>query len=227
MTAAAKPVDDFQELLKAVNAIADETETLLKAAPAAPAKDDKMVAAASEDKDMPDKDMPDEDNEDEDEDKNPEDDDMGGEEFGKSVSFTDAAGVKHDAVDATDMLKSLMERQVATDGTLAKALTSFTSVFSKQNELIKSLQDNIASLSTQGRGRKTLLNVMEKPGVTDDLAKSAAADSGAIKPSDLLAKSEAAWKSGKLSGVEHATVDVCLRNRTPIDSSILQKIAGA
>lgn len=205
----------FDELLKSLAQVSDGADTLAKAAAAAPAEgeDDKTVAAAAADSGV---DAPAGNPEDEEEE--------GGEEFGKSLG-ADASGAE--MIDATELVKSLMARQDSTDGVLAKALTSVAGAMGKQNELIKSLQAEVRTLAGQGRGRKTLVTINEKPAIADTLAKSEAADDGKITPGELLAKSHAAHAAKKISGVELNTIDVCLRNSWPIDAGILQKVALA
>lgn len=202
----------FDELLKSLQQVAEGADTLAKAAPAA--EDDKTVAAAAADSGV---DAPA---------GNPEDDDEdeGGEEFGKSLG-ADASGAE--MIDATELVKSMIDRQDATDGVLAKAMTSMVGAMSKQNELIKSLQAEVRTLAGQGRGRKTMVTIADKPGVADVLAKSEAAEEGKITTGELLAKSHAAHAAKKISGVELNTIDVCLRNNWPIDAGILQKVALA
>ena len=200
-----KAESSFEELLKSLADVSDDTEALGKKAPA---PDDKLIADAEEDGES------DEELEDEQ-----------GEEFGKSLG-SDADG--NDLVDATDLVKSIMARQDVSEGMLTKALTSIAGVMNKQNDLIKSLQADVKTMSAQGRGRKTLMAISEKPGVSDTLAKSEGGDGdGAITPADLLVKSNAAYTAGKLSGAELNTVDVCLRNHWPIDAGILRKVAAA
>ena len=201
----------FDELLKSLQQVAEGADTLAKAAPAA--EDDKTVAAAAADSGV---DAPG---------GNPEDEEEGeGEEFGKSLG-ADASGAE--MIDATELVKSMLARQDATDGVLAKAMTSMVGAMSKQNELIKSLQAEVRTLAGQGRGRKTMVTIADKPGVADVLAKSEAAEEGKITTGELLAKSHAAHAAKKISGVELNTIDVCLRNNWPIDAGILQKVALA
>lgn len=198
--------NDFDELLKSLNEVAEQSDTLAKAA--APAPDDKQVAAAAAQAGA------------------------GGKGDGDGDEGEDDD--EDDMVDATQLVKSLMERQDSNENVLAKALTGFTDIMSKQNKtiaaqgnLIKSLQTEVQALGGQGRGRKSQVAPIAKPGISDTLAKSHGADDGAITPADLLAKSNAAYSAGKLSGSEFNTVDVCLRNGWPIDAGILTKVASA
>lgn len=216
-------MSDFDELLKSLKQTEDDAETLAKSAPGEGADggddddddDDDAVAAAAADSGVA---LPAGEGDDD------EGEDDEGEEFGKSFG-QDADG--NDLVDATDLVKSILEHQEKTDDVLAKAMTSMVSAMSKQNDLIKSLQSQVATLAGQGRGRKAMLNVHEKPNPTDVMAKSQAGAAAVITPSDLLAKADAAYQAGQITGAQANTVDVCLRNNWPIDPGILQKLAVA
>lgn len=209
MSGEKKAESSFDELLKSLNQVVESTDDMVKALPqqgdddtvVAAAADSGVEAAGADDGYIDDEE----------------------EEDGAQLAKSEAAD---EFVDATDLLKSLMARQDTTDGTLTKALTGLTGALSKQADLIKSLQSEVAALRHQGRGRKTMLNVVEKLSA-GDLVKSSAAEDGKISPSDLLAKSQAAFQAGKLSGVEANTVDVCLRNGWPISPEILTKVALA
>ena len=206
---------NFDELLKSLAQVAEGADTLAKAAAAAPSgEDDKTVAAAAADAGVK---APE---------GNPEDDELDelGEAFGKSLG-ANAAG--DEMIDATDLVKSLIARQDSTDGVLAKAMTSMVGAMAKQNDLIKSLQTEVRTLAGQGRGRKTLVSVSEKPGIADTRVKSGAAEENTITPSDLMAKSNVAYAAKKISGTELNTIDACLRNGWPIDAGIIQKVALA
>lgn len=213
----AKNPDNFDELLKSLDAVGEETKKMAKPGDG---DDDKTVKAAAKEGDGDDEGS--EGGEDGDEGEGGDGDDV----LGKSLG-TDGEG--NDLVDATELLKSLLVRQDNTEGTLAKAISSMVGVVSKQNDLIKSLQADVKSMSTQGRGRKTLLVATEKPGVSDVLAKSGAGEKneGEITPEELLVKCDVAYKGGAITGAEFNTVDVCLRNSWPIAPAILNKIAAA
>lgn len=213
-----KDAGSFDELLKALNGVADEAATLAKAQPAEKPADDKVVAAAATDAGV------DVAGAGAGEGTNPEDEDDEGEDFGKSLGTNEAG---ESLVDATELVKSLMERQDNTDGLLTKALTAMTGALGKQNELIKSLQGQVAAMGTQGRGRRTLLTVAEKPDLGEMRKSQEGAGDGQITPKDLLAKSNAAYEAKKISGAELNTVDVCLRQGWSIDAGLLTRIANA
>lgn len=144
----------------------------------------------------------------------------------KSFEFTDESGTKHEAIDATELVKSLVARQDSTDGVLAKALESFTGVIQKQGDLIKSLSAQVKDLSSQGRGRKAVLNVQEKPdaGV---LAKSEGADKQGLTTDVFFAKASTMFDAGKLSGKDLNTISVCIRGNHPIDPSLVTKVISS
>ena len=209
---------NFEALLKELGEVAADADTLAKAIPAAapPA----MAAAGV----------------------NPEDDDDDDEDgddaaiesaaaadgdkptFGKSFEFVDDAGAKHEAVDATEMLKSLLTRVDTVDEVLAKALTSMAGSLKAQGELIKSLSGQVQSLSGQGRGRKAVLSVVEKPAI-GEMTKSQS--EAGVTPEQFFAKANAAFDAGKISGKDLNVVSVCLRGNHPIDPALVQKIALA
>ena len=194
-----KPGTAFAELLKSLDDMDEKADKL-----AAP--DDKVVKLAAEEGE-----------------EGEEDDDGEGEgtPFGKSLG-TNAAG--DDLVDATDLVKSLMDRLETTDDTLAKAMGSIVGVIGKQTNLIKSLQADMKVLANQGRGRKAMLSVLDKPDLAQTLVKSE--DASAFTPADLMLKCNAAYAAGQITGVQLSKVDVCLRNSWPVDADVLIKVAS-
>lgn len=211
---------NFEALLQELGALDADTDTMAKAISAAPEvnpeddddEDDSAIAAAAEAGGaVPAADAA------------PGDD--GKPSFGKSFEFVDESGVTQEAVDATDLVKSLIGRLDNSEDVLAKALDSFSTVVRKQGDMIKSLSTQVAQLSSQGRGRKAMLAVSEKPAIGDTLAK-ANAEPG-ISPEQFFAKANAAFDAGKISGKELNVVSVSLRGNHPIEPGLIQKIALA
>ena len=143
--------------------------------------------------------------------------------LGKSMTVLDADGNEAEAFDATELVKSLMERQEGQSETLAKAMTTMTTVLKSQSELIKSLGAQVAELRAQGRGRRSQLTVAEKPdaGV---LAKSAGAEG--VTVNEFFAKANAAFDAGALSGKELNTISVCMRERQSIPDDLIAKVVA-
>jgi hypothetical protein len=138
----------------------------------------------------------------------------------------DAEGNPVDAIDATDMIKSLQDKVGEQDNVLAKALGGIGTILKKQNDLIKSLQDGMSKLANQGTGRKAVFMAVEKPGVGGgDLAKSGAATEGALSLDEFFVKAETAFAAKKLTGQEFNTIDVCRRMNSPIDPALIRKVA--
>jgi len=146
-------------------------------------------------------------------------------DFGKSFEFVDEKGEKHEAVDATALVKSLLERADRADDTLAKALTAMNGVVAKQGELIKSLTDQVKALSSQGRGRKAVVSIVEKPDA-GTLAKSQASEEG-MSTEQFFAKANAAFDAEKISGKDLNVISVCLRSNHPIEPALIQKVMSA
>lgn len=207
---------NFEALLKELGDVAAEADnTLAKAIPAAAPP---AIAAAGVN--------PEDDEDDEDGDDAAIEAAADGDKptFGKSFEFVDDAGAKHEAVDATEMLKSLLTRVDTVDEVLAKALTSMAGSLKAQGELIKSLSGQVQSLSGQGRGRKAVLSVVEKPAI-GEMTKSQ--PEAGVTPEQFFAKANAAFDAGKISGKDLNVVSVCLRGNHPIDPALVQKIALA
>ena len=207
---------NFEELLKALKETEDDTDaTLAKAQTQAAAEDeledDPDLEAAAGDEAGDDAAI--------------EAAAGGGAEFGKSFEFVDEKGEKHEAVDATDLVKSLLERVDRTDDVLAKALTAMNGVVAKQGELIKSLTEQVKSLSSQGRGRKAVLSVVEKPDA-GIMAKSQGEGDG-ITHEQFFAKANAAFDAEKISGKDLNIISVCLRSNHPIEPTLIQKVMSA
>lgn len=210
--------NNFDELLKALQAAEqDADETMAAAAAADEQPEDEATAAPT--------DAADDGADDEKIAAAAEDDDDGDEgEFGKSFEFTDENGVKHNAVDATEMVKSMLDRQEAHEDVLAKAMTTMTNVMQKQGEMIKSLTAEVKALSSQGRGRKSLLNVAEKP---DAGLLKKSQDSDGMTQEEFFAKANAAFDAEKITGKDLNVISVCLRSSHPIDPELIKRVISA
>lgn len=208
-------MSQFEELLAQLKAAEEEQALMAKALPAEDGEDDETIQAAAA-----------EDAEADDEDKNPEDadddDDAGKMPMAKSVMAT-IDGVPVEALDATDMLKSLLSRVDTQETTLAKALQMTLGTIKSQGDMIKSLQAQVVKLSSQGGGRKTVLTVMDKPAAGGDPQTLAKSQQDGLTPQEFMAKATAAFSAGKLSGQELTTADVAIRSGVPIPAGIIAK----
>jgi len=141
----------------------------------------------------------------------------------KSEAGAGADEGDEEMVDATELVKSLMDKQDAASTMLAKAIETMTATVSKQTALIKSLSDEVKALKGQGRGRKTVVSVTEKP---DALIAKSHNDSG-VTPQEFFAKAEKMFDDGSLTGKELNTISVCMRMGQAPDASLVAKVLKA
>lgn len=206
-------MSQFDELLASLKQAEDEQAALVKALPAEDGEDDEAIQAAAADGDDTETDDVNPEDEDEDEDDNEK-------PMAKSVTAL-IDGEEIEAVDATELLKSLDARIGKHEDVLAKALAHTVSTMKAQGELIKSMQAQIVKLAGQGKGRKTVLTVVEKPAAGEQpLAKSEAG----VTPQEFMVKANAAFSGGKLTGQELTTADVAIRSGVPVPQSIVAKV---
>lgn len=206
-------MSQFDELLAQLNAEQEEQSTLAKALPADDGEDDEAIQAAAE--------------EGADAENNPEDEESEGEGEKPMTKSMTVDGEEVEIVDAAELIKSLHDltgRTTVVEETLTKGLEVALSMIKGQGELIKSLQGQVKKMGGQGAGRKTVLAVHEPKPAAETLAKSQQ-DEG-MTPGILMAKSEAAWNAGAISGVEFSSVDVALRTGNKLDAGLLNRIVN-
>jgi hypothetical protein len=218
-------MSDFADLLALVKSEAETSELLAKATPAADSQDDDAIQAAATDGGEGEGDET-EGSEGEDGDGDEEGDDT----MGKSMTVRDADGTEHQAVDATDLIKSLLERADKSDETNGALLKSFASfaksantTMKQQGDFIKSLAVQVKTLGGQGRGRRAVVMGTELPGTATDLVKS---KDESMTHADFMLKANSAYDNGKISGVELGKIDVSLRTKEPIDKTLIAKVIG-
>ncbi len=202
----------YDELLSELQTARAEQDEMIKSLAAEGEEDDKVKAAAGDG----------ECDDDEDEDKDE------GEEFTKSLTLDNG----EQCIDATDMLKSLEAKLGEQDDLLAKALPQLGSIIRAQNtviaqqgEMIKSMSARLDALAGQGRGRKAVITLTEKTDTSALMAKSQS--SQGMSQADFMLKANNAFDKKLISGVELSTIDVCLRNGSPIDDHLITKVTNA
>ncbi len=214
-------MSQFQKLMEELNTLQSDQEAMTKALPADDGKDeDKIQAAAAEggsDHSEPDG-----------------DEGMGGEGDGdgdegkpmaKSFKFTLEDGTEVEAEDGTELVKSLITRMDTNESTMAKALETTVGLIKAQGDMIKSLTDQVKKLSGEGRGRKAVVSVVEKPGATahtDTMAKSHQPEG--MNADEFFAKALTAQKEGRISGTEIALAETMLNRGQAIPPSIVQRV---
>ena len=207
----------FEKLMAELSSLSTDQETMAKALPADDGKDEQKIQAAAEDGGLGDGDadnnggMPDGDKDDE------------GMPMAKSFKFTLEDGTEVEAQDGSELVKSLGERLDATETTMAKALGQAVDLIKGQGEMIKSMQDQIKKLSGEGRGRKAVVSIVEKPGPGEGvMAKS---ESQGMSHEQFFAKALTAQKEGRLSGTDIAIAESCLNRGEAIPANIVARVA--
>lgn len=214
----------FQELLTELEG---EHAALAKSFPADDGEGEKKIAAAAADGGSQGDGDPDDDADKVDGDAG----EAGDEPMTKSFKVTLADGSETDAVDATDLLKSLQEqvgsltKQAAEVEPLAKALEQTLGLVKGQAGLIKSLTERVEKLSGEGRGRKAVVSVHEKPASETTLAKSEQGQG--FSYADFLLKANAAFDAGKITGQELTSIDVYKRQGLAPRPELIEKVARA
>ena len=202
-------MSDFEKLMGELSQLSTEQGELAKALPADDGKDEEKIQAAAEEGGLGDGDDDEDDV-----------DDNGGAPMAKSFELTLEDGTKIQAQDGTEMVKALSERLDATGANMAKALGSAVSLIKGQGEMIKSLSEQIKKLSGEGRGRKTVVSVVEKPEPT--MVKSQAPEG--LSHQQFFAKALAAQREGRISGTEIAVAETYLNRGQEIPAEIVQRV---
>lgn len=208
-------MSQFDELLAQLQAQADEQqETLAKSLPAEDGEDDEAIQAAAGEGDEGDE--GDDGAADADADAGDEGDE--GEPLGKSMTAV-VNGEEVEAIDATDLIKSLIGRLENQEDVLAKALATTVSTIQTQGEMIKSLSARLDKLAGQGRGRKATISVVERHGLEGSLAKSEP-----VKPGEILAKALTAQQAGKITAGDVARCEIAFQSGVAFPADVLARI---
>lgn len=154
--------------------------------------------------------------------------------LGKSFDVTTAGGAKVKAYDATALLKSLSDRMETIEGSIAsneedrvsiaKSLSSIADLLKSNANEIETLKKSLADMGDQGRGRKAVLTVMEKPQV-GTMAKSEGA-SGTMGRKEFMAKADEAMKAGRISGGELSLAETYLNRGGAVPEELVSRVMG-
>jgi hypothetical protein len=147
--------------------------------------------------------------------------------MGKSFMYDDE-GNRIEVMDATEMVKSLTLRLEQSESGAEKAiglavglLKSQAADLQTQGEMIKSLSDQVAALSSQGRGRASVVTMAEKPGVTQ-MAK--AQEPAGLNPQEFMAKALDAQKQGRISGRDVSVAEGYLQKGLAVPADIVNRV---
>lgn len=145
------------------------------------------------------------------------------ETMGKSFALKLEDGTELEAIDGTELVKSLMARVESNEGTVMKALGTAVELIGKQGDMIKSLQDEVKKLAGEGRGRKAVVSVSEKPVAGANMAKSQGAAEG-LSANEFMAKALAAQASGRLTGLDVARAESALNKGLPVPQDVVNRV---
>ena len=167
---------------------------------------------------------------------NPDEDQLGDEDedegadaaLGKSFSLKLENGEDLEAVDGTELVKSLISRLDDADTTLMERDEALQKALRVSIDMIKGQADDIADLKKQikaigstGVGRKATVTIAEKPEV-GVLQKAEEGMSGL----EFLAKAEGAMMSGKITGHELALAESALNRGAQVRPDIVSRVVG-
>ena len=176
-------------------------------------EDDKKIADAAEENDE---------NHDDDAatDNQGDDENIDDESMGKSYSFQLDSGETIDAVDGTELVKSLMTKIDAQEASMNKVMDVAINLIKSQNVEISTLKTEITKLGSEGRGRKTVVSVAEKP-AAGAMQKS---EPVGLSGEEFMTKALAAQAAGRITALEVSIAEGSLLKGLPVRGDIINKV---
>ncbi|EAB4417303.1 hypothetical protein D7B12_17895 [Salmonella enterica] len=228
-------MSQFDELLATLNAIDADApaETLAKSEPAG----EEITKALAKEKEADDKKIAakEEEGEDEEGEEEGEEGEEKDGEFEKSCGSMKKSLVNEEGeelIDATEILESLQKSFATHDEVLAKAMPKVVELLGaqskqlkEQGELIKSMQETIATLGARGTGRKSMVTVLAKSTVASQPAAATAPEEAPLTSQDIMVKANSLFDQKLLSGLQLTKLDVALRNGYTPDADVLAVLA--
>jgi hypothetical protein len=149
----------------------------------------------------------------------------------KSLTVKLEDGSEVEALDGTELVKSLTdslgaltERFDANESVLAKAMPQLVTLLKAQTTLITGLQAQVKAIGNEGRGRKAIVSMVEKPS-TGTLAKGG---EDGINPDEFMAKATAKFNDRKLSGMELSFIEGAFnRGQFQLPPDLVSKVVAA
>ena len=147
----------------------------------------------------------------------------GDDDMTKSFRILDADGNEIDGIDGTEMLKALAGRVDATDSMLSKAFGGLMTLVKSQSEAITALVAKVDTLGGQGRGRKTVVAIVDKPDLSKALENGNDDDKG-MSPGEFMAKALEAQKGGKITGQDVAMAEGYLNRGMEVPPRLVARV---
>ncbi|HGX3708876.1 TPA: hypothetical protein ACNEJR_003637 [Escherichia coli] len=137
-------------------------------------------------------------------------------------------------IDATEILEGLQKSFATHDDILAKAMPKVVELLGaqskqlkEQGDLIKSMQEQLATFGARGAGRKSAVTVLAKSHVANQPAAAAAPVAPEeMTTADLMVKANSLFDQKLLSGLQLTKLDVALRNGYAPEADILAVLAN-
>jgi hypothetical protein len=161
----------------------------------------------------------------------------------KSFVLTLEDGTSMEAFDGTELVKSLTSRLEATESELAaeksanqatqanvlKSLEAAVNLISQQSaalksqeQMLKSLSDKVTAMGREGRGARSVQSVDPKT----PLAKSLNTSPQQLSGQEILAKSMAAFKAGRITGFDATRIETSLNMGVAVPADLLATISS-
>jgi small-conductance mechanosensitive channel len=149
--------------------------------------------------------------------------------FMKSMTVTLEDGTEVEAEDGTELVKSLTESLGAlsthideSDTMLAKTIGETVTLLKAQGAAIAAMQTQLKAIAGEGRGRKAVVNLVEKPA-----AAGGAAGEG-LNPDLFMAKAISKMGEGRLAGNEVAFIEASFnRGDFRLPAALIAKVEAA
>lgn len=155
------------------------------------------------------------------------DNDGDGAPMAKSLKVMGESGEVIEAFDGGELIKSLMASQSAQGEKMAKAMSGVVSIIDKQGQLIKSLVEQVAKLSSQGGGRKSALSVHDR--AAGQGSSSGGGGDGVMTTREVLAKAVALHEQGRggITGHDIAVLETMANRGEQVSEQLVLRIKAA
>ena len=156
------------------------------------------------------------------------DGDGDGQPMAKSFRVMGAGGEEIEAFDGGELIKGLMAQQAQQGEQMTKALTGVVGHIRRQDELLKSLIEQVAALGVQGRGRKSSVTVHDRA-AADPLAKGGQQQAQTLTCDQVLAKASALYQQGKggFTSLDIAGLEARRNRGEPAPASMVERVLAA
>lgn len=149
--------------------------------------------------------------------------------LGKSMTIVGEDGETVEAIDATDLIKSLVERVESSESDMGKAVGLLTDLVKSQAAEIGKLTTKVGALAGAGRGRRAVVNIADRPALAKSLGTDGEGEGDApegITANEFMAKAMDACTAGKITGLEVAQCESYINRGLDVPANIKTKVFG-